>query len=200
MISKAGETVEKVCLIAFGSVQMCGEGACFSAEKGPPPALGVGEQMGHVPLMWAHSQSPVGYSAKGPCVLLTVRRGAYHATWHGVHDSEDVQLCGFLRAMPLLRGLSLTEVLCLKQRLTKRDLARGSKRLEREMGDDVYIVYQGECQLCTVKRQDSTAATRLPEGLSPRSSKRLAPTPVAAVGRFNAFGPLQTPVPDGPHN
>ena len=76
-------------------------------------------------------------------------------------------------------------------------MPRGSAKTEDDVGDDVFVVYGGECQLVLVKRVAVDPLTKKPpSGKGSTKAGLDHATPVAMVGRFYAFSRTDRPTPD----
>ncbi|KAH8053739.1 hypothetical protein JL722_9214 [Aureococcus anophagefferens] len=191
VVVEPGAAPRRVFLVAFGVVDIFHEANAGAAVG----ELYAGGQFGHEPLLYRKRFSPVGYRARSMVLLVALTEGTYWPHWHCIYDKEEVELCAFLRDMPLLAEMSLGDIVALRTRLQPLTIPRGSAKTEDDVGDDVYVVYSGECQLVLIKRsltKDGDASKRSPRGVS--ESRTTAP--VAMVGKFYAFSRTGSPTPD----
>jgi len=191
VVVEPGAAARRVFLVAFGVVDIFHEANAGAAVG----ELYAGGQFGHEPLLYRKRFSPVGYRARSMVLLVALTEGTYWPHWHCIYDKEEVELCAFLRDMPLLAEMSLGDIVALRTRLQPLTIPRGSAKTEDDVGDDVYVVYSGECQLVLIKRsltKDGDASKRSPRGVS--ESRTTAP--VAMVGKFYAFSRTGSPTPD----
>ncbi|KAH8065584.1 hypothetical protein JL721_8137 [Aureococcus anophagefferens] len=191
VVVEPGAAARRVFLVAFGVVDIFHEANAGAAVG----ELYAGGQFGHEPLLYRKRFSPVGYRARSMVLLVALTEGTYWPHWHCIYDKEEVELCAFLRDMPLLAEMSLGDIVALRTRLQPLTITRGSAKTEDDVGDDVYVVYSGECQLVLIKRsltKDGDASKRSPRGVF--ESRTTAP--VAMVGKFYAFSRTGSPTPD----
>ncbi|KAH8053237.1 hypothetical protein JL720_14716 [Aureococcus anophagefferens] len=172
VVVEPGAAARRVFLVAFGVVDIFHEANAGAAVG----ELYAGGQFGHEPLLYRKRFSPVGYRARSMVLLVALTEGTYWPHWHCIYDKEEVELCAFLRDMPLLAEMSLGDIVALRTRLQPLTIPRGSAKTEDDVGDDVYVVYSGECQLVLIKRRTTA--------------------PVAMVGKFYAFSRTGSPTPD----
>ena len=193
VIVEPGAPCRRVFLVALGVVDIftdLNSGAAVGE-------LYAGGQFGHEPLLSRKRHSPVGYRARSMVLCVVLTEGTYWPHWHCIYDKDEVELCAFLRDMPLFSELSLGDLVALRTKLVPLSMPRGSAKTEDDVGDDVFVVYGGECQLVLVKRVAVDPLTKKPpSGKGSTKAGLDHATPVAMVGRFYAFSRTDRPTPD----
>lgn len=177
VVSAPGKASGSIFLVVFGVVEVFAGDATVGE-------LTVGDQFGHMPLIWNESTNPVGYRARSLVVCVAVDERAYRGRWHKIYDADEVALATFLRKMPLFRSLALFDVLCIRHKLVRLELSRGSLKRRSDLGDDVYFIFSGECRLLVLPkpRESSLGLTQSTVDIV-RSADQ-----IATLGRYNAFG------------
>lgn len=185
VVLEPSSEVVSIFLLLFGVVEM------FANETENRDNIGqltVGNQFGHLPLLWNEAVNPVGYRARSTVLCAMVDRAAYCRYWHTLYDADEVKLATYLREMPLLRSLSLYDVLCIRARLERIDLTRGAIKRDCDMADDVYFIFTGECRLLAFREGYHRCDAQRVFGQMPRAATvAAAGEQVATLGRFNTF-------------
>ena len=196
MILEPGAPAGKVFLIIFGRVDIFSGGGKVVKKKPVKKTevaegkreeeiigeLEAGGQFGHEALSWNDNEVPLGYRAKSLVLTLQMDEGTYRSLWHGTFDDEEVKMVAYLKEM--FRSLKLYDVSCIRTRLRRVDLPRGTLKYDDESSDDVLFIYSGDCHLMVLEKNEQRMRTYdvVANG-----------TRLSMVGRCHAFGSFAGP-------
>ena len=110
----------------------------------------VGEQFGHLPIVWGLSGHFAEARATKETLVIVMPRAVYTRRWMGVRDTSIVDRARFLRELTPLAPLPFRNLAAIDMTCTKRVLPRGAITPSDLMGTRLYAIYSGECKLLLV--------------------------------------------------